>query len=153
MRVQNIEFKLFFLNNLIVYQLFIYSLVFFFLNIIFVISPNFVIGKSVDIGFFLMVLFVTSFLLLTSNNILIIFINLEVINALIIYSFFISSYLNLYLKKNLNFSINWVLNSSTYQFILNFFSSILFFIIFNLILIYTNSTNFIFLNFFFNSFD
>lgn len=148
MKIQNIEFKLFFFNNLIIYQLLIYSFIFFLINIILIISPNFLIGKSLDIGLFLIILFFTSFCLIISNNILTIFINLEIINILIIYSFFISSYLNFNSPKNLNFNINWLLISSTYQFILNFFSSILFFLIFNLLLIHTHSTNFIFLNFF-----
>lgn len=106
MKIQNLEFKLFYLNNLIVYQLFIYSLIFLFINIILIISPNFLIGRSLDIGLFLFILFFTSFNLVISNNILNIFITLEIINVLIIYSFFISAYLNFNSKKNLNFQIN-----------------------------------------------
>ena len=153
LKIQNIEFKLFFLNNLIIYQMFIFSIIFLLFNIVLIVSPNFLIGKSIDIGLFLIILFFICNSLLISNNLLIVFINLEIINVLIIYSFFITSYLNYNSKKNLNFNINWLINSTTYQFILNFFTSILFFLIFNLIVIYTNSTNFIFLNFFNNYSD
>jgi len=150
MKVQNLNYKLFYFNNFIINQLFVFILIFMILIYTFIISPYFFLNKSIDTGLFIILLILSSINLLTSNNILTIFINLEIFNILIIYSFLISSYVSINVKKNINFKINWLLKSTSYQFILNFFTSIIFFFLFNMLLIYSNSTNFIFLSFFSN---
>ena len=72
------------------------------------------------------------------------------LNILIFYAFLILPNIN---HKNFiipTYISNWIYNSSLNQFILNFFSSIFFFYIYNLILTYTYSANFFVFNSYWN---
>ncbi len=143
--ISNSELTFFFINEFIFSQL-QYFTIFFFITLytLFKFTNNFA-KYPTDLGFFFTQLYFIALIILTTSNLLNLFLILEVVNVLLIYSFFITPVLRgISLHKTL-FQDNWVLKSCIYQFILNFFSSIFFFWSYNLLIGLTQSTNFFFL--------
>ena len=98
-----------------------------------------------DIMFFLSQSLFTTIMLLFSHNIFMAFLSLEVLNVLIIYSFLSTTVLNILSIESIGLKELWVVKTAIYQFILNFFSSIVFFWSFNIIVATTQTSNFFFL--------
>jgi|JFJP01.1.fsa_nt_gi hypothetical protein len=141
----NTELKLFYVNEFIFSQIQWFST--FFLLTLFVLFKfaNQLSKYTTDVGFLFVQLYYMIVLLLTANNLLSVFLVLEVVNVLIIYSFFVTTTLNITSSGKFLFKDNWILKTCVYQFILNFFSSIFFFWAYNLLIGLTQSTNFFFL--------
>ena len=148
LKLYSFESKFFYLNNFIIYQLFIISIIFIIILTIFLYNKKYWQNFSIDVLAILIALYFTGVNTLCSNNILNIFVNLELINILIFYSFLTTLDLNFLYRQQIVYKRLWLLTTLTYQFILNFFSSILFFFTFNILLTKIYSSNFIFLNFF-----
>jgi hypothetical protein len=148
LKINSYNYKFIYFNNFIFNQLFLFTL--FFLIAVYFLFFKYIRTRSypVDVGIFLIFLYFSGFTLLISNNFLNVFIVLEIINLLIIYSFIIHlQFNNLNKHLILNKSL-WLLNSCIYQFILNFFSSILFYFSFNMLISTTSLTTFWNLNLF-----
>jgi hypothetical protein len=143
--ISNSELTFFFINDFIFSQL-QYFTVFFFITLyaLFKFTNNFA-KYPTDLGFFFTQLYFIALILLTTSNLLNLFLILEVINVLLIYSFLITPVLRGVSTNKTLFQDNWILKSCVYQFILNFFSSIFFFWSYNLLIGLTQSTNFFFL--------
>ena len=142
LKINSFNFKFLYFNNFIINQLYLFSFFYFFAIYFLFFKFNRVKSYPIDFGIFLIFLYFSGFFLLISNNFLNVFIILEVINLLIIYSFIINlQFNNLSTTLILNKSV-WLLNACIYQFILNFFSSILFYISFNMLISATSVSTF-----------
>ncbi len=154
LKIFDYNFKLFYINNLIINQLFLYSLFFICIFYVLFLNKKFSTLYPLDFGFIVVQLFLTTVILFMCNNLLLIFICLEIINIFIIYSFIITLQLTNLTNDDLLCKSNWLLNTLVYQFILNFFSSFFFFYSFNMLLAISQSSNFLFLaNFSFLDFN
>lgn len=118
---------------------------FFLAYVLFFIYKNQTTNSMENLIFFYF-LIVTSVFLLMSNNILQIFFLIEMLGFLILYSFLT---FNLFFDKKTNQNVSLILNSTVNQFLLNFFSSVIFYCSIFGLLTYVNSTNILnsFLNF------
>lgn len=143
--ISNSELAFFFINDFIFSQLQCFTIFFFItLYTLFKFTNNFA-KYPTDLGFLFTQLYFVALILLTTSNLLNLFLILEVVNVLLIYSFLITPVLRNISTHKALFQDNWILKSCVYQFILNFFSSIFFFWAYNLLIGLTQSTNFFFL--------
>ncbi len=135
----------FYINNLIFFQVRWFTIFFFFSIILLSKFNNFFSKFTTDISFLFIQLYFMIIILLVSKNFLTVFLVLEVINLLIIYSFLITPTRYGISNSKVLFQDNWIIKSCVYQFFLNFFSSILFFWAYNALIGLTQTTNFFFL--------
>ena len=142
----DIDCKMFYINNLIFFEIQCFT-IYFVITLWFIFrSNNQLTQYPIDLGFFFIQLYTIIVILLVSNNLLSVFLALEVVNILILYSFFITTKIQPTLFIKALSQNNWILKTCVYQFILNFFSSIFFFWSYNNLIAFTQTTNFFFLN-------
>lgn len=135
------DLRMIYMNNLIITQITLFGLLTILVLLIILWNASLFQDYSSDLFCFISLMFWTTLGLLVTPNLLSAFFLLELINLLIIYSFLISARFNI--NVNRGNQLSWLITSCVYQFILNFFSSIVFFACLNGYITQLGTTNLI----------
>lgn len=136
----------FYISNFQHTQMLLFTWLFVFVSIILFLNIKSYTRYTTDVAIFLIFIYLFAYILIFSTNLLIIFVTLEIFNILIIYSFGVYLRIQPTTYKVTYTRILWLVKTLMYQFILNFFSSIILFISYNLLLTHVYTSNLIMLS-------